>query len=102
MRRVLRDKRTGRYYQAGGQWTAHQKHALEFKDNESAIDCGRTLNSSSLELVLRFTGYGRDIAFPLTRAKNSARVGNSQRSSAPRFQTRNKRTPPRRGPVSTA
>ena len=67
MKRILRDKKSGCYYQAGGGWTPHKKKALEFKDNQSAITCGRKLNSPTVELVLRFAGYGRDIAFPLLR-----------------------------------
>ena len=75
MRRVLRDKSTGQYYRSDGLWTARQKDALEFKDNQSAIDCGRKLHSRSVELVLRFTGYGRDIAFPLLGSRRVPRKG---------------------------
>lgn len=65
MIRMLREKKTGLYYQGPGEWTAHKRKALTFKDNDSAIECGRRLHRPYLELILCFTGTGRDIAFPL-------------------------------------
>jgi hypothetical protein len=66
MIRMLREKKTGLYYQGPGEWTAYKRKALTFKDNHTAIACGRRLNRPYLELILSFTGAGRDIAFPLS------------------------------------
>jgi hypothetical protein len=72
MIRLLREKKSGLYYKAGGEWTAYKRHALTFKDNQSAIACGLKLKRHTVELVLQFTGYGRDVAFPLQMPKNAA------------------------------
>ena len=72
MKRLLREKKSGLYYKAAGKWTADKRHAREFKDNQSAIDCGSKLGIRDMELVLQFTGYGRDIAFSLKQQRPGA------------------------------
>ena len=69
MKRLLREKKSGLYYKSAGKWTADKRHAREFKDNQSAIECGAKLGIHSMELVLRFTGYGRDVAFSLKQQR---------------------------------
>jgi hypothetical protein len=73
MKRLLREKKSGLYYKAAGKWTPDRKYALEFKDNQSAINCGLKLKDRTMELVLRFAGYGRDVAFPLKQPKSALR-----------------------------
>jgi len=65
MIRLLREKKSGLYYKAPGEWTPHKQKAFAFKDNESAISCGRRLKWPDVELIFRFSGPGRDVAFPI-------------------------------------
>ena len=65
MIRLLREKKSGLYYKGSGEWTPHKKNAFEFKDNQSAIACGRRLKWPAVELIFKFSGFGRDVAFPL-------------------------------------
>jgi len=66
MIRLLRERKSGLYYKGSGEWTPHKNNALEFKDNQSAIDCGRRLKWPDVELIFKFSGFGRDVAFPLS------------------------------------
>jgi len=65
MTRLLREKKSGLYYEGFGKWTAHKQNAFEFKDNQSAMACGRRLKWPNVELIFKFSGFGHDVAFPL-------------------------------------
>ena len=69
MKRLLRDRKSGLYYKSAGKWTADKRQAREFKDNQSAINCGAKLGIDAMELVLRFSGYGQDVAFSLKQQR---------------------------------
>ena len=77
MKRLLRDRKSGLYYKSAGKWTADKRHARDFKDNQSAIECGAKLEIDAMELVLRFTGYGPDIAFSLKQQRSVTARANS-------------------------
>jgi hypothetical protein len=63
--RLLREKSSGLYYKGADGWTADKRKAFNFKDNASAIACGRRLKRGNLELILAFARTNRDVAFPL-------------------------------------
>ena len=65
MVRVLRDKTSGLYYKGSGEWTGRKEKAFVFADLAAAMECSQHLQRSFLELVLCFSGPGRDISFPL-------------------------------------
>jgi len=65
VRRVIRDKRTGRYLTDSGQWTTELAEAQQLPNVLAAVRLSRTLSLREAELVLKFEGDRYDVRLDL-------------------------------------
>jgi hypothetical protein len=54
MKPILRDLRTGLYFQGGATWTANPEDALVYADIENALEAAQSSRMTSLELNILF------------------------------------------------
>ena len=52
MKAILRNRRTGLYFQGGAAWTRHPQDALDYGDIEGALEAALDSRMASLELNL--------------------------------------------------
>ncbi len=65
MRVLLRDARTGLYFQESEHWTGHAKNARTFKHSAEAMNVARQKQMQQAEVVLSFEESAYTVALPL-------------------------------------
>jgi len=65
MRVLLRDARTGLYFQEAEQWTAEAEKAQSFKHSAEAMNAAREQQVLHAEVVLAFDESAFTVALPL-------------------------------------
>ncbi len=68
MRVLLRDLKTGLYFQEAAQWTAEAQQAQSFKHSAEAMDFARKQRVANAEVVLAFDEPSFSVALPLPRS----------------------------------
>src|SRR4051812_650947 len=64
-RRLIRQVRTGLYYDGFGGWTERDSEAFAYKTMADAIEAGEELDPESLFLVLKFLDARMDVQTPM-------------------------------------